>query len=319
MTASTSTLHASYSTDNIDTSRRFEYWHDIVLRHCIPAASKPQCEHSFHGNLLVRDFGVLDICTLSSSFHFWERTEQHLRTGPDDDIWLAFMEDGYGQLEQGDRRTTLNANNLVLYDAAQAFQFNLEGKSNHLVRIPRYMIDSRLKDVEDLTAVVLDEKRPGAIPLREMLRQAVIDSQMLSSDDISSRYSQTIVDLLVLSLELHDSGTMNKESNLYAQIMKYIHRHLCDHDLNLNSLAEAHHVSTRTITRAFARNQTSPMSVVWHERLKASRAAIERGHVRSISQVALDFGFSDFSHFSHAFRKAFGVSPQYLLKQRKLP
>lgn len=48
------------------------------------------------------------------------------------------------------RRSTLNANNLVLYDAAQAFQFNLEGRSNHLVRIPRHMLNSRITDIESL-------------------------------------------------------------------------------------------------------------------------------------------------------------------------
>jgi AraC-like DNA-binding protein len=36
-----------------------------------------------------------------------------------------------------------------------------------------------------------------------------------------------------------------------------------------------------------------------------------------VSQAALDFGFSDFSHFSHAFRKAFGISPRSLLPKEQ--
>jgi AraC-like DNA-binding protein len=57
--------------------------------------------------------------------------------------------------------------------------------------------------------------------------------------------------------------------------------------------------------------------VIWQERLQASREAIERGRVSSVSQAALDFGFSDFSHFSHAFRKAFGISPRSLLPKKQ--
>jgi transcriptional regulator GlxA family with amidase domain len=96
-------------------------------------------------------------------------------------------------------------------------------------------------------------------------------------------------------------------------MMTYIQCHLTERELSIELLAQAHHVSTRTVTRAFARHQKSPVAEIWRERLNASRAAIECGQVRSVSQAALDFGFSDFSHFSHAFRKAFGVAPHTLL------
>ncbi|MCS5969296.1 helix-turn-helix domain-containing protein [Klebsiella variicola subsp. variicola] len=80
--------------------------------------------------------------------------------------------------------------------------------------------------------------------------------------------------------------------------MNYIRRQLVDPDLNIESLARAHHVSVRTVTRAFARHKKTPMAVIWQERLQASREAIERGRVSSVSQAALDFGFSDFSLIS---------------------
>ena len=45
------------------------------------------------------------------------------------------------------------------------------------------------------------------------------------------------------------------------------------------------------------------------------RAGESLSQVRSVSQAALDYGFSDFSHFSQAFRKAFGVAPNTLLRR----
>ena len=71
------------------------------------------------------------------------------------------------------------------------------------------------------------------------------------------------------------------------------------------------------VLRHFARHKKTPMAVIWQERLRASREALERGRVSSVSQAALDFGFSDFSHFSHAFRKAFGISPRSLLPKEQ--
>ncbi len=220
-------------------------------------------------------------------------------------------------LEQGGRKAALAADSLVLYDAAQTFSFSLGGGDNHLVRIPRHLLSCRLPRIETLTAMVLDDSRPGVIPLREMLRQATAMPACLDNPDISGRFSQTMLDLLVLSLELQDLDNVSAERDLYTRMMIYIRRQLVDPDLNIESLARAHHVSIRTVTRAFARHKKTPMAVIWQERLRASREALERGRVSSVSQAALDFGFSDFSHFSHAFRKAFGISPRSLLPKEQ--
>ncbi|PBJ25255.1 hypothetical protein BSG18_10490 [Pseudomonas ogarae] len=62
--------------------------------------------------------------------------------------------------------------------------------------------------------------------------------------------------------------------------MKYIQRHLTEPDLSIEVIAQAHNVSTRTVTRAFARYQKTSVAEIWKERLNASREAIERGQVR---------------------------------------
>ena len=312
-----SAVCSHYSTTGVAESRRFEYWNDVVLRHCIPAASVPMAGVDFDARLAVRGVGMVDICSLSAPLHRWERTARYLRQGPDDDLWLGYMQGGYGQLEQGGRKAALAADSLVLYDAAQTFSFSLGGGDNHLVRIPRHLLSCRLPRIETLTAMVLDDSRPGVIPLREMLRQATAMPACLDNPDISGRFSQTMLDLLVLSLELQDLDNVSAERDLYARMMIYIRRQLVDPDLNIESLARAHHVSIRTVTRAFARHKKTPMAVIWQARLRASREALERGRVSSVSQAALDFGFSDFSHFSHAFRKAFGISPRSLLPKEQ--
>jgi AraC-like DNA-binding protein len=304
-----------YATTAVAAPRRFEYWKEVVCRHCIPATSKPLSERDFDGQLQVSALGMLDICSLSAPLHYWERTARHLRTGPDDDLWLGFTADGHGQLEQGGRSTALARDNLVLYDAAQPFRFSLGGNDIHLLRIPRAQLDARLPGVAQMTARVLDDRRPGIRPLREMLRYAGTDRAWRQDSNIGERLAQALLDLLVLSLEVPDPAQTHAERDLYARAMQYIRSRLSEQDLSVARIAQVHHVSARTVTRAFARHQKTPMAAIWHERLLASREAMERGRVRSVSQAALEFGFGDFSHFSHAFRRAFGVAPQTLLRR----
>lgn len=306
-----------YSTEHVSAHHRFEYWNDVILRHCIPSDGKPLADCGFDGELNVREVGLVDVCTLTSTLHHWERKSRHLRTGPDDDLWLGYIQGGYGQLEQGGRKACLASNDLVLYDAAQTFRFSIGGKNNHLIRIPRHLLGGKVPASDSLTATVLDDTRPGIVPLREMIHQAAQTPLLVSNPDVASRFSQTMLDLLMLSLELQDQNTVSVERDLYARMRNYISRNLTNLELSVENIALAHHVSVRTVTRTFARHQKTPAAVIWQERLQASREALENGHVCSVSEAALDYGFSDFSHFSHAFRKAFGVTPSSVMKQQR--
>lgn len=154
---------SQYSTLAVSEPRRFDYWKEVVCRHCLAADSKTLSQSNFEGALKVHDMGALDICTLSSPLHHWERSAQHLRSGPAEDLWLGFTRIGRGELEQGGRKATLAAGNLFLYDASQTFRFSLGGTENHLIRIPRQLLSERLPGVADYTAMVLDDRRPGVI------------------------------------------------------------------------------------------------------------------------------------------------------------
>jgi AraC-like DNA-binding protein len=55
------------------------------------------------------------------------------------------------------------------------------------------------------------------------------------------------------------------------------------------------------------------MHHVWKRRLDAAFRVLEEGRVHQVSQAALQCGFNDLSHFSRAFRNAFGVTPSSLL------
>jgi AraC-like DNA-binding protein len=134
----------------------------------------------------------------------------------------------------------------------------------------------------------------------------------------AQQFGSTLLDLLGLALEFQadDSTEPPAVRDLHGHMSAYIQRHFLDPNLCLQTLADAHHVSTRTVTRAFAKQQQTPMALVWQLRLQASRRALMEGSARNVTEAALDHGFSDVSHFCQAFRKAFGCTPSSLLRDR---
>jgi AraC-like DNA-binding protein len=71
-------------------------------------------------------------------------------------------------------------------------------------------------------------------------------------------------------------------------------------------------LSARYINELFEHEDTSLMRYVWNSRLTHCHKELSSPDCfpNRISEVALQWGFNDFSHFSRAFKKKYGVSPR---------
>jgi AraC-like DNA-binding protein len=86
-------------------------------------------------------------------------------------------------------------------------------------------------------------------------------------------------------------------------------------EMTIESIAAAQNLAPRTLHRLFSAEATTPIRWLWHQRLSASYNALAEGRIRNVTDAALSFGFTDLSHFSRAFRKAFGHPPHTLVRR----
>ena len=89
-------------------------------------------------------------------------------------------------------------------------------------------------------------------------------------------------------------------------------RQIDNPDLDIDGICRSNGVSPRTLNRLFAVEGCTPMNWLWAQRLDRSHKALQTGPDSTITDVALAHGFRSMSHFSSAFKRRFGVTPNEL-------
>lgn len=122
-----------------------------------------------------------------------------------------------------------------------------------------------------------------------------------------------IIDLVVLAATPHPSiGESNASAVVAARLhamFQYIAVHFSDPELSLTSVARSLHISPRYLQRLMEASGTSFTEYVNELRLKRSFMLLTALSQARVSDIALQAGFSDISHFNRLFRSRFGGTP----------
>lgn len=119
-----------------------------------------------------------------------------------------------------------------------------------------------------------------------------------------------VLDLLRAAVEPHiPAASAVRREALRARTRRYVRAHLHDPGLGPTMIAAALAVSVRTLHAAFADSGESVAGLIRSARLAHSRQDVV-GTTDTIAEIAYRWGFSEPTHFSHAFRREFGMTPR---------
>jgi AraC-like DNA-binding protein len=113
-------------------------------------------------------------------------------------------------------------------------------------------------------------------------------------------------------LDLAGIGTaVTQREALRERIKQLVNERLGDPQLSVDAIALALNCSRRHLYNAFSEEPDGVAGYILHRRLEACRRSFDdrRNDHRSITEIALGFGFSNMAHFSRVFRAHLGVPP----------
>lgn len=101
-------------------------------------------------------------------------------------------------------------------------------------------------------------------------------------------------------------------AEMFARIDHFIEIHLDDPALDPARIAAGLDISVRHLHRLVQRKDATVFGLILQRRLERCRTELADPDCskRSITEIAYCWGFSDSAHFSHRFKKKFGISPR---------
>ncbi|RMO84274.1 Helix-turn-helix, AraC type [Pseudomonas syringae pv. philadelphi] len=305
-----------FPVDSPPARERFDQWQDVVSSTYGLVASQPLGNRPFNGQLSVKEHGDVTFTRIQSSPIRYRRSRRD-RQSDHFLISLSFCPDAF--VVQNDRESRQSTGDIVLYDSARPYACgHPEGDDQIVLTVPRELLLQHMPNADTLVCRTLQSQSPLGNIARTLLTEACNSPSLPQS--LGERLSASLLDVLSTAYDSAFADTDARRQSHQAQLLQrtkqYLLKHLPDPELTVESIAQANHVSPRTLNRLFASQGTTAIRWLWQQRLSACHNALLKGHVRQVSEAALSFGFTNLSHFSRAFKNVYGVSPRQLLASR---
>ena len=112
------------------------------------------------------------------------------------------------------------------------------------------------------------------------------------------------------------NDTKKTPGEIVEEVSRYIRMHLSE-DLNVEDIAGQVYLNPDYLTRIFKKETgTSLIKFIIQERMYMARKLLCETSL-SVNGIALEVGFSDYSHFTKTFRQMFGMTPSVYRQKMK--
>lgn len=242
------------------------------------------------------------------------RTMDDVKRGQDDYFCLLYFESGNCRLQQSRNECTISENRIAIWDSTRPAMFQNDEALHQLsILIPHATAKTIVPGIEDMCGLSVDGTNGLGSILLSHLRQIHQTIETLDARDRPAVLRAT-VELVAAAFrpEPDRMAATSFRAALLARVQDFIIANLHDPGLSAASIAAAFRFSPRYLHRLFEEFGVTVGTWIRKRRLIASRSDLASRAMAgySVTQIAMRHGFADASHFSHAFKDEYGLSPR---------
>ncbi len=301
------------NTDSVSARERAGFWADWIHRLFHGLDSDLYGDAEFDGRMSTLRAGDVVLTRLEANRHRVMRSAAQVRGSEEGYLKIVAPFVGCAGVEQQGREAWVTPDQWSIYDTTDSYAVANPVRVEHLiVMIPKQRLAERGVALDPLMARRLGGSGGVARLALETMRSAYRELPGMS-EVAAAGVGDAITQFVHLSmLDLAGRATaLTQREALRERIKQHVAERLGDPELSVDGIAAALNCSRRLLYHAFAEEPDGVAGYILRRRLQACRQAFDdRSHDhRSITDIALAFGFSNLAHFSRVFRAHLGVPP----------
>jgi len=301
------------STDEVSASERPAFWSDWINRLFCGLNSDLYGDTEFGGRMATLHAGDVVLTRLEANRHRVLRSPSLVRASEASYLKIVAPWVGCASVQQKGRAAWVTPEQWSIYDTTDSYAVANPVRVDHLiVMLPKERLVERGLQIAPLMARRLGSSGGVARLALETMRSAYRELPGMS-EEAAHGVGDAITQFVHLSLlDLAGTGTaVTQREALRERIKQHVGEHLGDAALSVDGIAQALNCSRRHLYNAFADEPDGVAGHILHRRIEACRRSFDdcRNDHRSITDIALGFGFSNMAHFSRVFRAHLGVPP----------
>ncbi|MEV7007961.1 helix-turn-helix domain-containing protein [Streptosporangium sp. NPDC051022] len=273
-----------------------------IEHHTSPDAVAARC--------LGRKVGGLSMMSLRTTPVTLRRTARLAGADQEPQLLLERQQAGRRVVTQDRHRTVLKPGDMSILDTARPYtSAHPDGVDEYCVRVSRAELGLPEEVLSRAGGMRLDPRNPVADLAASYLSRLADQPRMEAFETPTIELIRAVI---LTQLGDGSTGRQSLEDTLALRIMDFARRHLTNRDLNAAKIAAAHNISVRHLYATLARSGIVLGEWIREQRLEGCRRDLARTdrNAKTISYIAHRWGFGDATHFSRAFRAAFGMSPR---------
>ncbi len=302
-------------TNNYTAGDRFDAWIDLVSRSTVPIDVTTPDPDSYTGQITVAQFGETSVASVTSSSCTSRRTQRLINQSDPHAIQLMLVTRSTIGVAQNGSESTVGPGDIAFHTTWRPFTMRAVADESNLVTgvtalLPRSLLSLPTNSIEQTAAHTISGREGSGALLAALL--IGLTKQPSTPGPEGSRLACALADLLAVSLSTMTGDPQSQYSEtLVTRIRAFIQQHLGDPALNPLMIAQAHHLSTRSLHRLFEEHGDTISGYIRRTRVARCQRDLTDPALRhrTIQDIAHTWGFRSPTHFNHIFRTATGTTP----------